>query len=33
MKLHHYGDERTWWDLKGIDPIEWAKYNWETFND
>ena len=33
MKLHHYGDERTWWDLQGIDPIKWAKSNWEKFNE
>ncbi len=24
-EVHAYGDERTWWDLKGIDPIEWCK--------
>jgi hypothetical protein len=24
-ELHACGDERTWWDLKGIDPIEWCK--------
>jgi hypothetical protein len=32
MKLHHFGDERTWWDLEGIDPKEWARKNWEKFN-
>jgi|TARA_R110001606_G_scaffold398634_2_gene578148 hypothetical protein len=32
MKLHHFGDERTWWDLQGVDPKEWAKLNWEKFN-
>lgn len=32
MELHHYGDERTWWDLQGIDPLEWARANWEKFN-
>lgn len=32
MKLHRYGDERTWWDLQGVDPAEWAKANWEKFN-
>lgn len=24
-ELHAYGDERTWWDLKGVDPVEWCK--------
>jgi hypothetical protein len=24
-ELHMYGDEKTWWDLKGIDPMEWCK--------
>jgi hypothetical protein len=33
MKLHAFGDERTWWDLQGVDPKEWAKLNWEKFND
>ena len=33
MKLHHFGDERTWWDLQGVDAKEWAKLNWEKFND
>jgi hypothetical protein len=32
MKLHHFGDERTWWDLQGVDPKEWARLNWEKFN-
>jgi len=32
MKLHAFGDERTWWDLKGIDPLAWAKNNWEKFD-
>lgn len=32
MELHHYGDERTWWDLSGVEPLEWAKANWEKFN-
>jgi hypothetical protein len=29
MTLHRFGDERTWWDLEGIDPLEWAKKNWD----
>ena len=32
MKLHQFGDEQTWWDLEGVDPIEWAKRNWEKYN-
>lgn len=32
MELHHFGDEQTWWDLQGIDPIEWAQKNWEKYN-
>jgi hypothetical protein len=23
-ELHMYGDEKTWWDLKGIDPMDWC---------
>ena len=26
-ELHYYGDEKTWWDLKGVDPMEWCKLN------
>jgi hypothetical protein len=33
MTLHRFGDERTWWDLEGIDPVEWAKKNWERYNE
>ena len=32
MTLHAFGDEKTWWDLKGVDPLAWAKSNWEKFN-
>lgn len=32
MALHRFGDEKTWWDLEGIDPIAWAKESWETYN-
>lgn len=32
MELHHFGDERSWWDINGIDPISWARVNWERFN-
>jgi hypothetical protein len=32
MELHHYGDEKTWWDLQGVEPLAWAKDNWEKFN-
>lgn len=32
MTLHHFGDEPTWWDIEGIDPMAWAKENWEKFN-
>jgi len=32
MKLHAFGDERTWWDLQGINPLKWARVNWEKFN-
>jgi hypothetical protein len=24
-ELHSYGDEKTWWDLKGVDPMEWCE--------
>jgi len=33
MKLHRFGDERTWWDLQGVDPVKWARLNWEKFNE
>ena len=32
MKLHAFGDERTWWDLKGVDPMKWAEKNWSDYN-
>ena len=32
MQLHRFGDERTWWDLSGVDPIEWATRNWERYD-
>lgn len=22
--LHKFGDEQTWWDLQGINPMKWA---------
>jgi hypothetical protein len=28
--LHRFGDERTWWAMRGIDPIKWAE---ETYHD
>ena len=31
MELQDYGDEVTWWDLQGIEPLAWAKFNWETY--
>ena len=30
-ELHHFGSERTWWDLTGVDSVEWAKRNWERY--
>lgn len=32
MTLHHFGDERTWWAVQGVDPIAWAATSWEKFN-
>lgn len=32
MDLHRTGDERTWWDMIGVDPLVWARSNWEKFN-
>lgn len=36
MELHASPmPERTWWSLRGIDPIKWAKHNysqWEKYN-
>lgn len=31
MELHQFGDERLWWDLKGIDPLDHAKKLFEDF--
>ena len=29
-ELHEYGDERTWWDLKGVDPVNWLEaHSWK----
>ena len=25
LELHNYGDEKTWWDMKGVDPLSWCK--------
>lgn len=33
MSLHNFGGgETTWWDLRGVDPMEWASASWENFN-
>ena len=32
MDLHRFGDERTWWDLMGIDAKAWAERNWERYS-
>lgn len=26
-ELHMRGDERVWWDLHGVDPIDWCLKN------
>ena len=33
MRLHAFGDEQTWWDLEGIDPIEWARRTWKEYDN
>ena len=33
VESHMHGDERTWWDLKGIDSIEWAKNHFKNWRD
>lgn len=33
MELHRFGDEKSWWDLQGTDPLKWAVRNWEKFNE
>jgi hypothetical protein len=33
MELHSFGDERTWWDLQGIEPMKWAEVNWKKYNE
>ena len=30
--LHAYGDERLWWDLKGIDPLSWSKEEYDRWS-
>jgi hypothetical protein len=30
-QIHAFGDETLWWALNGVDPIEWAKRNWEQW--
>lgn len=30
--LHRFGDEATWWALKGVDPVEWANKKWRAYN-
>lgn len=30
--LHRFGDEETWWALKGLDPVAWAKESWTKWN-
>jgi len=33
MKLHNDGmPERTWWALRGIDPVKWAIKSYETWS-
>lgn len=29
--LHLFGDEQTFWDLNGVDPVEWAKKEWNEY--
>jgi|TARA_X000001382_G_scaffold130835_2_gene127192 hypothetical protein len=29
--LHRFGNEQKWWNLEGIDVIEWARRNWERY--
>lgn len=31
FELHGFGDERTWWGLKGIDPLRWAEERYEEW--
>jgi len=33
MDIHHYGNEKKWWTIQGVDPIEWAKKNWSKYNE
>lgn len=33
MELHAMGDERTWWDLRGIDPLQWATEKWNEYGE
>lgn len=30
--LHRFGDERTWWDMQGVDAEAWAKETWRKYN-
>ena len=31
VDLHASGDERLWWDLRGTDPLEWCKHEYENY--
>ena len=31
--MHRFGREKVWWTLQGVDPVRWAKENWEQYND
>lgn len=31
MELHAFGDERSWWDIHGIEPLGWAEKHWSKY--
>jgi len=31
MELHAFGDERSWWDIHGIEPLSWAEKHWAKY--
>lgn len=33
MELHAFGDEKSWWDLNGIEPLKWAEESWSKFSE
>jgi len=33
MEIHAFGDETTWWALRGIEPTEYAEDSWKRWRE